>query len=73
MFTSSARLKYTEDTITEITEDTIMKDLKSFKRFLYTHFNKYEKYSERIPSHQAGRLFATSKTHKFQTFEEINL
>jgi len=55
-------------------EDNTMKDLQSFKSFLYRHFKNHDKYEKMVPkSNQPGRFFATAKTHKFENFNDINL
>ena len=55
-------------------EDTVISDLGSFQGFLYCHFKEHSKYKQIYPSsNQPARFFATAKTHKFETFDEINL
>ena len=49
-------------------------DLKRFQDFLYRHLYKHKDYEARHPrSNQLGRCFATSKTHKFESTENILL
>ena len=63
-----AQGKYTSTT------DNTLKELSSFQTFLRNHFKKHEKYDEMRPTtNQPGRLFATAKTHKFSSLEEIDL
>ena len=58
----------------EPTEDTILDNLRKFQKFLYINFNKHEKYEDMRPvNSQAGRFFATAKTHKFNSPEDITL
>ena len=55
------------------TVDTTHKDLKNFQDFLYRHFYKTKHYDRMRPvSNQPAQLFATDKTHKFDTIEDIN-
>ena len=50
------------------------KDLKHFQDFLYRHFYKTKCYDSMRPvSNQHARFFATAKTHKFDTNEDINV
>ena len=52
------------------TEDTIIKDLSSF-RF---HFKDHPQYKDMRPSNnQPARFFATAKTHKFHNIKDANL
>ena len=57
------------------TEDTIPRDLKSFQDFLRRNFkDKYDKYEEMRPApHEPGRLYATAKTHKFNSLDNITV
>ena len=56
------------------TVDSIHKDLKHFQDFLYRHFYKTKYYDSMRPvSNQTARFFATAKTHKFNTIEDINV
>ena len=49
-------------------------DLKRFQDFLYRHLYKHKDYEAIFPrSHQPGRFFATAKTHKFESIEDIYL
>ena len=49
-------------------------DLKRFQDFLYRHFYKTKYYDGMRPvSNQPARFFATAKTHKFDTIEDINV
>ena len=50
------------------------KDLKHFQDFLYRHFYETKYYDGMRPvSNQPARFFATAKTHKFDTIEDINV
>ena len=50
------------------------KDLKHFQDFLYRNLNKHEQYESMHPkSNQQGRFFATAKTHKFDSINDITL
>ena len=57
------------------TEDTIPRDLKSFQDFLRRNFkDKYDKYEEMRPAlHEPGKLYATTKTHKFNSSDDITV
>ena len=56
------------------TVDSTHKDLKHFQDFLYRHFYKTKYYDGMRPiSNQPARFFATPKTHKFDTIENINV
>ena len=58
----------------ELTEDSTHKDLKNFQQFLYNNFRDHKEYEKMRPvSNQPARLFATAKTHKFQSFDDITL
>ena len=55
-------------------QDTVHADLKRFQDFLQRHLGKHEKYHSFYPSsHQPARLFATAKTHKFESFDDITV
>ena len=55
-------------------QDSIHGDLKRFQDFLKRNLGKHEKYSSFYPSsHQPARLFATAKTHKFVSFDDITI
>ena len=55
-------------------DDTILSDLKKFHSFLYRNFKKHEKYEDMRPvSSQPGRFFATAKTHKFVSMDDITV
>ena len=57
----------------EIT-DTILRDLKLFKYFLYRNFKDYENYEKMRPvSNHLARLYASAKTHKFDNMNDTNL
>ena len=56
------------------TIDTTQSDLKHFQDFLYRHFKKSEHYDQMHPvSNQPGRFFATAKTHKFTSLNNITV
>ena len=56
------------------TVDSTHKDLKHFQDFLYRHFYKTKYYDSMRPvSNQPARFFATAKTHKVDTIEDINV
>ena len=56
------------------TSDTTHTDLKRFQDFFYRHFKDKKCYDEmRIVSNQPAQFFATAKTHKFKSLEEINV
>ena len=55
-------------------EDTTLSGLKLFQDFLRRNFKNYEKYEKMKPvANQAAKLFATTKTHKFNNIEDINV
>ena len=57
----------------ETTDDTY-NELTRFQDFLYRHFHKHEHYEEMSPrSNQRGQLFATAKSHKFESISDITL
>ena len=65
---SIAERKYIE------TVDNTHKDLKRFQDFLYCNLYKHEQYENIRPkSNQPGRFFATAKTHKFNSINDITL
>ena len=54
------------------TIDFTQSDLKHFRGFLFSHFKKSEHYYQMLPvSNQPGRFFATDKTHKFTSLNDI--
>ena len=54
--------------------DNTHKNLKCFQCFLYRNLYKHEQYENMCPkSNQPGRYFATAKTHKFDSINDINL
>ena len=54
--------------------DSTHKDMKHFQDFLYRHFHKTKYYDGMRPvSNQPACFFATAKTHKFDTVEDINV
>ena len=57
------------------TEDTIPRDLKSFQDFLRRNFkDKCDKYEEMRPAlHEPGKLYAATKTHKFNSSDDITV
>ena len=56
------------------TVDSTRKGLKHFQDFLYRHFYKTKYYDGMRPiSNQPAYFFATTKTHKFDTIEYINV
>ena len=57
------------------TVDTILNDLKKFQDFLSRNFKgKFDRYKDMRPvSNQPGRLYATAKTHKFSSLDEITI
>ena len=61
------------------TEDTIPRDLKSFQDFLRRNFkDKYDKMRKmtrimRPALHEPGKLYATTKTHKFNSSDDITV
>ena len=57
------------------TEDTTLRDLKLFQDFLRRNFkDKYNKYEEMRPtSHEPGKLYATAKTHKFNSLDDTTV
>ena len=58
----------------ELTEDSTHRDLHNFQQFLYRNFQKHEHYEKMRPiSNQPARFFATAKTHKFKSFDDITL
>ena len=65
--------KMIEDGITEVkhieTSDNTLCDLKQFQDFLYCHLYKHKDYEVMHPGH----FFATAKTNKFKSIEDISL
>ena len=62
-----------EDGTIESTHNTLW-DLKRFQGFFYRHFCKRKDYEVMRPrSNQPGRFFATAKTHKCDSIEDISL
>ena len=57
------------------TEDTTLRDLKLFQGFLHRNFkDKHHKYEEMRPaSHEPGKLYATAKTHKSSSLDDITV
>ena len=56
------------------TVDNTHKDLKCFQDFIYRNLYKHEQYENMRPkSNQPGRFFATAKTHKFDSVNDITL
>ena len=56
------------------TADNTHKDLKRFQDFLYRNLYQHEQYENMRPkSNQPGRFFATAKTHKFDSVNDITL
>ena len=67
-----------EDDITEgnyiETSDNTLCDLKRFQVFLYCHLYKHKDYEAMRPrSNRPGRFFATAKTHKIKSIQDIFL
>ena len=58
----------------ERTTDATHNNLHNFQQFLYYNFRTHSQYQKMRPtSNQPGRFFATAKTHKFNSYEEINV
>ena len=57
------------------TEDNTLNDLRKFQDFLRRNFkDKFARYEDMRPvSNQPGRIYATAKTHKFNSLDEINI
>ena len=57
------------------TVNTILNDLKKFQDFLCRNFKgKFDRYKDMRPiSNQPGRLYATAKTHKFSSLDDITI
>ena len=56
------------------TEGNILKKLKSFQSFISRHFKKSAFYNDMMPSsHQPARFFTSAKTHKFVSFDDVNI
>ena len=55
--------------------DTNLSDLKKFQDFLCRNFNgKLDRYEDMRPiSNQPGKIYATAKTHKFDSLENITI
>ena len=57
-----------------ISNDTTLNDLHNFQQFIYRNFKDHKCYKElRPPSNQPTRSFTTAKTHKFESFGNINI
>ena len=57
------------------TEDNTLNDLRKFQGFLRRNFkDKFARYEDMRPlTNQPGRIYATAKTHKFNSLDEINI
>ena len=57
------------------TEDNTLNDLRKFQEFLRRNFNdKFARYDDVRPvSNQPGRIYATAKTHRFNSLDDINI
>ena len=56
------------------TVDSAHKDLKHFHDFLYRNFHKTKYYDGMLPiANQPARFFATTKTYKFDSIQDINV
>ena len=57
------------------TEDNTLNYLRKFQDFLWRNFkDKFARYEDMRPvSNQPGRIYATAKTHKFNSLDEINV
>ena len=57
------------------TVDTHLSDLKKFQDFICQNFKrKYDRYEDMRPvSNQPGKIYATAKTHKFDSLEGITI
>ena len=54
------------------TDDATHKNLHNFQTFLYNNFRTHSLYQKMRPiSNQPGRFFATAKTHKFESYDDI--
>ena len=54
------------------TTDNTLKDLKTFRDFLYRNFKNPQKYEKMLPaSKQSSRLYGTAKTHRFASSDII--
>ena len=55
------------------TVDATLSDLKKFQDFLRRNFKgKYDRYEDMRPrSNQFGKIYATAKTHKFDSLENM--
>ena len=54
--------------------DTTLNDLHNFQQFIYRNFKDHKCYKELRPTaNQPARLFATAKTHKFESYKNINI
>ena len=54
------------------TDDATHKNLHNFQTFLYNNFKTHSLYQKMRPiSNQPGRFFATAKTHKFESYDDI--
>ena len=60
-------------TYVESTDNTL-KELSRFQDFLYRNSHKYECYKHMQPdSNQPAHLYGTTKTHRFETLEDITV
>ena len=57
------------------TVDTTLSDLKKFQDFVHPNIKgKYDRYEDmRSISNQPGKIYATAKTHKFDSLENITI
>ena len=54
------------------TTDNILKDLKTYRDFVFRNFKDHPKYEKMLPiSNQPARLYGTAKTHKFASSDII--
>ena len=55
-------------------DDTIINDLNNFQTFLYRNFKGHKDYKDMYPnSNQPARFFASAKSHKFNSLDDINV
>ena len=58
----------------EHSTDTTKQDLKTFRSFLHWNFKNHPSYGKIKPkSNQPARLYATTKTHKFNNLDEVTV
>ena len=56
-----------------LTQDNTIKDLNNFKPFLKRNFKGYDKLDMLPTPNQPARIYASAKTHKFSSVDNVNI